>query len=220
MDWESRQVVVSKLEVGVSDADILEAASECDGIGIDAPFGWPQPFVQFVCERAALPGSLPRWEDPHRDRLRFRQTDFRAKELLGRWPLSVSSDLIAITAMRCAGLLAELNVVDRSGDGRVFEVYPAAALHAWGLPSRKYRLNLDLMLQQLLGQCSTLRLSDEIYRACAQSHHAFDALISSMVANAALLHLTTPPGAAGQELAKEEGWIAIPLADSLRQLFP
>ncbi|MGD9711890.1 MAG: DUF429 domain-containing protein [Thermomicrobiales bacterium] len=219
LDWGDKQVVVSELVVGVSDADILDAARRCDVVGIDAPFGWPQPFVEFIRGDPALPRSFPLWTNSYRDRLRFRRTDFATQALLGRWPLSVSSDLIAITAMRCAGLLSELGVVDRSGDGRVFEVYPAAALNAWGLPSSKYRLELEVMIQRLQCQCSWLKLSHEISSACVRSHHAFDALVSSLVARAASLDLVIHPDDDETELAKTEGWIAIPVVDSLGRLF-
>ena len=53
------------------------------------------------------------------------------KNETGAEPLSVSSDRIAICAMRCAELLVELagdGQLERTGGGLVAEVYPAAAL--------------------------------------------------------------------------------------------
>jgi len=45
--------------------------------------------------------------------------------------------------MRAAGLLSVLaqqdQSVDCAGDGRVVEVYPAAALKCWHLPHNKYK---------------------------------------------------------------------------------
>ncbi|WP_419164393.1 DUF429 domain-containing protein [Candidatus Palauibacter sp.] len=82
------------------------------------------------------------WPSVGRAPPRFRRTDEIAKEKLGRWPLSVSSDLIAVPAMRAVRLLADAATgesIDRSGGGRFVEVYPAAALHVWGFPSRGYK---------------------------------------------------------------------------------
>jgi hypothetical protein len=36
-------------------------------------------------------------------------------------------------------LLKKHGVTDRSGDGRFFEVYPAASLRAWAMTSRGYK---------------------------------------------------------------------------------
>ena len=62
------------------------------------------------------------------------------REKLGRWPLSVSSDRIAMPTTRAVRLLAETaasgETIDRSGGGRFVEVYPAAALSVWRFPSR------------------------------------------------------------------------------------
>ena len=56
----------------------------------------------------------------------------------GKRPLSVSTDRIAYTAMRCARILAVVGEadgkpVDLAGGGRVAEVYPDAALREWGI---------------------------------------------------------------------------------------
>jgi hypothetical protein len=52
-------------------------------------------------------------------------------------------DRIAALTMRAAGLLSVLaqqgQPVDRAGQGRVIEVYPAAALPRWHLPHNKYK---------------------------------------------------------------------------------
>jgi Protein of unknown function (DUF429) len=64
------------------------------------------------------------------------------REETGVDPLSVSSNLLAICAMRCAHLLVELageGALDRTGAGLVAEVYPAAALRQWGLDPRGYK---------------------------------------------------------------------------------
>ncbi len=61
------------------------------------------------------------------------------RERIERWPLSVSSNLIGVIAMRTARLLSETGRIARSGRGRFIEVSPAAALHVWGFPSAGYK---------------------------------------------------------------------------------
>jgi len=56
----------------------------------------------------------------------YRLTDEVLHQEVGIWPLSVSTDRIGVTAMRCAPLLDALaaadHPVDRAGGGRVVEV--------------------------------------------------------------------------------------------------
>jgi len=147
---------------------------------------------------------------------------------LGRPPLSVAADKIALPAMRCAGLLDALGVVDRSGDGQVFEVYPAVALKTWGLASSGYkasrtapggdRASLALLLGSLVERCPWLHLSDEAILLCSSDDDAFDALVASLVARAAVLGLTARPTTDEAALATREGWIAVPSPGSLERL--
>lgn len=210
--------------VGRTDQDILIQAGRCDVIGIDAPFGWPQPFVEFLVRKRSHDYKLIPWSPAIRDPLRFRLTDFRVREHLGRWPLSVSSDLISVTAMRCAGLLENLGVVDFSGDGRVFEVYPAVALAVWELPSRGYKNVKGLekrkeILDAIERTSPWLTLSPDVKHACTLSDHSLDALISSLAARAAAIGLTQlPTTGAERKLAEVGGWIGIPVPGSLHQL--
>lgn len=214
--------------LGLTDRDLLDLAAECDAIGIDAPFGWPDPFVAFLDPRETDGEPAPVWTTHRRDALRFRATDFRVRETLRRWPLSVSTDRIALASMRCAGLLAHLGVTDRSGDGRVFEVYPAAALHAWCFAHRGYKPRegstlrqnppLAALLDSLLARCGWLRLDAEALDLCARNDDAFDALIASLVARAAARGRTLRPSPDEMARARREGWIAVPEAGSLDRL--
>src|SRR5262245_19580776 len=118
----------------LDDDALLALIQSADTAGIDCPFGWPQPFVTAVAAHAnsvAWPGR----GQPglgHRRSLRYRLTDEVVHQRVGIWPLSVSTDRIGVTAMRCATLLDALaaagHPVDRAGGGQVVEVYPAAAL--------------------------------------------------------------------------------------------
>jgi predicted nuclease with RNAse H fold len=64
---ETDRIVTESL----TDAFLLELIADADRIAIDAPFGWPDGFVDAVAawrEGAAWPG-------PEREALRFRETD-------------------------------------------------------------------------------------------------------------------------------------------------
>src|SRR6266542_516124 len=86
-----------------SDEDIEEVASEprgWDKIAIDAPFGWPVPFVSAV---NAHDQRQP-WLGPMDVKFRLRATDLFVKAKTGITPLPVSASFIGTTAMRCAYL--------------------------------------------------------------------------------------------------------------------
>ena len=110
---------------------------QADIVGIDAPFGWPAPFVAAVGE-----WTLTEWNEVIRDGLSLRETDRHVRRQSGVRPLSVSADRIALPAMRAMALLKRHGVIDRSGDGRFFEVYPAGSLAIWKLtPKESYKKN-------------------------------------------------------------------------------
>lgn len=221
VEWAADVARVVEVVVGADDDRLLELVREADRAGIDAPFGWPRPFVALLAaHRDGVAGDRV-WTPVRRDALRFRRTDVVVREALGRWPLSVSSDLIAIVAMRCAGLLDRLGIEDRSGLGQVVETYPAVALRRWGLRSRGYKGNptaLAALLSGLRAATPWLICDQESAALCGRSDHAFDALVSALVARAAALGLTARPGAEERELARLEGWIAIPEGGSLAPL--
>lgn len=216
LDWEVDRAEVAELHLRASDDEIAKAHARVQATGIDAPFGWPEAF------RGLVAGAHPRlhWETSWRDQLRFRLTDKRVRHDLKRWPLSVSSDLIAVPAMRCQGLLQLLGVVDRSGDGRVFEVYPAASLASWGLNSRGYKrpgrgTALQELLHALRQRMPWLRLGGpQEERSLESNDHAFDALVAALTARAAFLGLTHRPSCSERPVAVEEGWIAVPRRNS------
>lgn len=211
--WHDGAATVSTVQVGVSDSDIVALARDLnfpkhgdtasDAIGIDAPFGWPQPFVELVTRQPAATRRMPRWEPEVARSLCYRLTDRRVREELGLVPLSVACDKLAFSALRCAGLLNELGVVDRSGVNGVFEVYPAAALMAWhfvskgikpgGVDPPNAKAKLAALLHQVRQSCPWLSFSDKDEQLCSMNDDAFDALIASLAARAAVLGLTIPP---------------------------
>ena len=134
----ARTATVAGFYTKLADSDLLEFLEDesITKVGIDAPFGWPLEFV----EALGIYSEKGEWPATEARLLTLRATDRWVRELTGRDPLSVSTDKISFTAMRCARLLTEYGQrwepVDRSGAGRIVEVYPAAALRQWGLEPR------------------------------------------------------------------------------------
>ncbi|WP_423928520.1 DUF429 domain-containing protein [Candidatus Palauibacter sp.] len=222
--WDRVSARAQTLSLGATDGDLHTLFGRADKIGIDAPFGWPAPFTRAVAAYSAETV----WPSTDVPRLRFRRTDEVVREKLGRWPLSVSSDLIAVTAMRAVRLLAEVaatgEAVDRSGGGRFVEVYPAAALHVWGFPSRGYKRTKGAAVRARLVSdlaertMDWLTLSEEDWARCTASDDMLDALVAALVTRVAAIGRCEPIPTGDHELAKEEGWIALPQTGSLNQL--
>jgi hypothetical protein len=194
-----------------------------DKIGIDAPLGWPEPFVDAMTahrKRKPWPG---RGVDPveHRKQLKYRLTDRVIIDRGERAPLSVSTDLIGVVALRAAVLLdryaraAKRRPVRRDGLGPVAEVYPAAALRRW-LPDAKvsYKGRDREPLRNLVAAVADavpIKFTGDSYDRCITDHNAFDALVCALVARAVQQRQTRRPRS-GAEIrhAATEGWIHVP----------
>lgn len=224
VEWRRTSAVVRMLKLEVSDTEILNMASSCTKLGIDAPFGWPREFVRAVhayATRAVWPSGSPAW-------LSKRETDRHVHALTKLTPLAVAADRIGATAMRCACILARLGVSDRSGVGRVCEVYPAAAIKRWGLAHRGYKLKgadqgpsdvLAANIASLRMALPGLEIRKDQEALLHDSDDAFDALIAAIVAKAVVDKMAvTPRDDAQLDLAKEEGWIWLPNEDYLATL--
>jgi predicted nuclease with RNAse H fold len=222
LDWGSGRPVVTDLRSGLDDEALLEAIVLADKVGIDAPFGWPDEFVDAVVahrDRAGWPGREED-QDLYRFHLSFRATDRRLIEGGARRPLSVSTDLIGVVAMRCAYLLDRLAAmgepVDRAGAGKVIEAYPAPALTSWGLSATGYKSKvgasrLPELLSRLEDGLGGLELPVQYRQSAESDHNCFDALVASLVARAAALGLTRQPEAGDEaDRAAREGWIHLP----------
>jgi len=152
-------------------------------------------------------------------------------------PLSVSADKIAMAAWRCCGLLTRLAderadvVTDALGvpfaiDGRrrVVEAYPAAALSLWAVPRDDYKKparndRREAMLSALehAGTSGWLVWGSGTRERCVGVDHALDAFVCALVARAAALGLVEPVPERDRGAARQEGWIALPHANSLRK---
>ena len=222
--WTSTSARVEQLSMGVTDSDLNNLFGRADKIGIDAPFGWPACFSRAIANYSASTV----WPAVDVSQLRFRRTDEVVKEKLGRWPLSVSSDLIAVPAFRAVRLLAETartgEAIDRSGGGRFVEAYPSAALTIWGFPSRGYKgargaAVRDELVSEFAKQTTAwLTLSQQNWSRCRASDDVLDALVAALVARTAAIGCCEPIPPADRGLATEEGWIALPQSETLDKL--
>lgn len=224
IQWSTNGATVTSLSLGVDDGAIRRVAAVVDKLGIDCPLGWPEEFLQFVTAHQSghvvCPSAVAGID--WRRRLAYRETDRAVRRHTGLNPLSVAADRIGLTAMRAAGLLAALasdgRAVDRAGTGVVVEVYPAATLKCWGLPSRGYkgasnREVLSCLVDALLAAAPWLDLGP-FTPLCRASDDAFDSVVAALASRAAWLsRVTVPLDGAEKELAPREGWIAIPTCE-------
>jgi predicted nuclease with RNAse H fold len=219
IDWSDRSGKLVDLKVGVADSVIVEDVSNAGKIGIDCALGWPMEFVDFVSNHNDPNAKSHQVEGgmDWRRRLSYRETDRAVRARTGRWPLSVSTDRLGLTAMRCAGLLGRLEKtgiqIDRSGAGVVAEVYPGATIRVWGFKTTGYRKSIDerkRLLGQILEQANWLDTSS-FESLMLESCDAFDAVIAALASRAAFLGLSEPPTQSQMPQARIEGWIALPV---------
>jgi hypothetical protein len=100
VSWETDRAIARPLCLGCDDEMLGEKIAKAHAVGIDAPFGWPVEFAAAVCE-----WNFTYWTNELRKQLCFRETDRVVYETVGRWPLSVSADRIALPVMRTFALL-------------------------------------------------------------------------------------------------------------------
>ena len=222
--WDSIPARVELLSTGMQDSDLHKLFEQACKIGIDAPFGWPRPFVRAIQRYS----TATEWPAAEVRQLRYRRTDEVVIERVGIFPLAVAADRIAVTAMRAASLLAATaasgEVVDRSGAGRFVETYPAAALSIWGFPAKGYKgPKKKDVLAKLVSEFADkttgwLTLTEEDQSRCGESDDLFDALLAALVARAAAIDCCEPIPPKDLDRAAEEGWIALPRPGSLQKL--
>ncbi|HSH22026.1 MAG TPA: DUF429 domain-containing protein [Candidatus Caenarcaniphilales bacterium] len=225
--WAAGGARVESIESGLDDGQLWARMDQADLTGIDAPFGWPIPFVEWLVRShggdldSNSGAVVPAWDADHVRRLRFRLTDYAVRERTGRWPLSVATDLISIVAMRCTGLLQGSGVQDKLGGDGVVEVYPALALRVWGLPALGYKgagnaaMRERVLRDGLLARCPWLVMTDADIARCIRSDHMLDAFVASLVARCFGVELVEPIPETDREIARREGWIVIPTRDAL-----
>ena len=219
IEWSQEAATLVSLKLGVADDAIVEVTKTADKVGIDCALGWPVEFIEFLNRqaRAGGDGDLIDGSIDARRRLAYRETDRRVHATTGRWPLSVSTDRLGLTAIRCSGLLSKVQLegieVDRSGAGKLVEVYPGAALRIWGFDTTRYRVSAEVrsaLATALKAQAPWFDFAQH-QDLMIESCDAFDAVIAALVTRAAALNAFDPPEPEVISQAQIEGWIALPI---------
>lgn len=217
LDFNNNKAKLVLLEQGLEDKDLIDKTINADKIGIDCALGWPMKFFEFLKDHQDLKNqTLIDGGIDFRRTLAYRETDREIHRLTGRWPLSVSTDRLGLTAIRTAGLLSKYQAsgvaIDRSGEGRLVEVYPGATLRNWNLGTKNYRVDSRArqnLLDQLLAQAPWLELGEN-QEKMLESTDCFDAVIAALATRAAYRGQYQKPSKDQQEAARVEGWIALP----------
>jgi predicted nuclease with RNAse H fold len=221
----------TELDRPADDDALVDAARHVDFIGVDCPLGWPTAFVDSIMAHQEFqPWSWP----VGRETLTHRDTDRAVRALGAGTPMSVSADRLGSVAMRCALLQQRWgNEVwsqpgPRDGSGPLLEVYPAAALRAWHVPSNGYKNRQDaaaalavreLVVAHLVAVVGEWLDISPLRAKCATSDHVLDALVCALIALAAKAGMTHQPPDEHRQAALVEGWIHVPSAP-LDTLFP
>jgi len=207
-----------------TDALLIDLGATVDVIGVDAPLGWPEPFVNAVMAHQL---RQPWQGTEDRRPLTHRRTDNRVREQGWGQPMSASADRLGSVAMRCALLQREWaklwgSAAPRDGSGRLLEVYPAAALRVWGMSLPGYkggtksatdsaRLARTAITSSIATATESWLDVSAVQHACVESDHTLDALISALIAVAAQSNGTSCPETDEElRLANTEGWIHVP----------
>jgi predicted nuclease with RNAse H fold len=218
IDWSADAAELVELNLNIDDEGIVRAAGQVEKLGIDCALGWPVDFVDFLTNNNRAEGTLEPFAGDLdlRRKLAHRESDRHVHAITGRWPLSVSTDRLGMTAIRCAGLLSQIAAsgieVDRAGGGRIVEIYPGASLRLWGFDTNGYRASKEIragLITDLQGRAPWLKLGSHQARM-VDSCDAFDAVIAALAARSAYLGFYQKPHSNQLERARIEGWMALP----------
>ena len=229
--WQDGGATITVLRRNLSNAALRDLITEADWTGIDAPFSWPVAFRRALAEHASHGG----WAEDYRSReYQYRATDLYV-DGIARRPLSVSTDRIGVTAMRCARLLSDVGLargkrLDLSGVDRIVEIYPAAALSAWGAKDAGFDPDgykgtkgkpkrVTLVESFVAATTGWLDFTPDAQAECLRSDDALDAFIAALATRAAQLGMAWKPQTDEQRrLAGIEGWIHVPATGTLSSL--
>lgn len=193
-------------------------------MAIDVPFGWPSAFSSALNRHAqGKPWPTSVRDNGALDTALFRATDQAVATRTGKAPLSVSTNLLGVTAIRAVEFLRRFHSeVDRSGvTGRFCEVYPRAALHEWRLlPTDSYKAKGEKSLAARRTVAN--RLAEALpwvpIDKVALSDHLLDAFVCALMARAVAKGEAEGPPASRLADARIEGWIWLPKPESLTRL--
>ncbi len=210
--------------VEADDDALVDLAPGFDIVGVDAPLGWPEPFVEAVSAHLRhdpWPGSADRRPLTHR------RTDDVVVEMGWGRPMSASADRLGSVAMRAALLQREWAVqwgapAPRDGTGRLAEVYPAAALRVWDVPAKGYKASGSRagaarevrsgIVAELSRRCGDWLDLEQVSAEAVASDHVLDALLCALVGVAVHTGSTLAPRTDDERRAAlGEGWIHVPV---------
>jgi len=218
VEWGPGRSRALRVVLGADDEMILDEAKRADTIGIGSPFGWPDPFYDFITQNRVGKVDEPRRAATvsGRDEIMYRTTERRVRDWLGLKLMPSTSNMLGSTVLRCAGLQTRLMedgvAVTRGAGGRVIEVFAPASLMAWGLHEPAYKTQSASRARILEQAARRLSLDLGEYRAlCVESDDAADALVGAMTARAVALGLWRAPVDDDEKAhAATEGWICVP----------
>jgi predicted nuclease with RNAse H fold len=218
IEWSADAAELVDLKLNIDDDAIVRVAAQVEKLGIDCALGWPIDFVDFLTQNNRPEASVAPFvgDLSLRRKLAHRESDRQVHAITGRWPLSVSTDRLGMTAIRCAGLLSQIAAsgieVDRAGGGRIVEIYPGASLRLWGFDTAGYRASSEIrgrLIGDLQVRAPWLNLGPH-EQLMVDSCDAFDAVIAALAARSAYLGRYQAPDSTQIERAKVEGWMALP----------
>lgn len=230
--WEAGSGVITRLNSSWSNDGLRDLIAEADWTGIDTPFSWPVRFRETLAEHGVHGG----WPADYRSLdYQLRSTDLFVKKIARR-PLSVSTDLLGVTAMRCARLLQEVGTqrgdrLSLTGEDKIVEIYPAASLTAWGGATAGFnptgykkgptakQARAQLVLSLVKTTDPWLDFTPECQQSCIASDNVLDALIAALTTRAAQLGMTWEPETDHpRKLPAIEGWIHVPKSGTIELL--
>lgn len=205
-----------------TDDHLVTHITRAELTGVDIPLGWPRAFREFLNAHAAGEDCLSAGAGPDaRRELVNRFTDLEVRRTAGVTPLPVAAERIAHPALRWAGIEQRLRAAGvnthRGGEGKVAEVYPAAALKQWGMRHRGYKGAGDagraVREEIAAGLSARFGLDWGDRRSLAVgSADCLDAVIAALIAREVRAGRCIAPPADQAELVAEEGWIWVPRA--------
>jgi cytochrome c1 len=107
-------------------------------------------------------------------------------------------------------LLGKLGETDRSGAGRVVEVYPAGTLRRWNRYAAGYKQHPAPVADDIVAAAGVGFADPSDLTTVRTSDHALDALLCALTARASATGRVDAVPADARELARVEGWIALP----------
>jgi predicted RNase H-like nuclease len=216
--YEAGRMQINDMKLGTHERRVSETVFELckphnrNLIAIDAPLGWPQALGESLVSHIAGDGILVK------DNMLFRrETDRFIKRKIGKQPLDVGADRIARTAHAALKIVKEISELagfriplawnnEEIGHLSVIEVYPAATLQSYHIPSAGYKKNgLDVTKSQIITALNNHVNIPVNTDLISRDSNALDSVVCILAAQDFLNGDTYQPERI--ELAKKEGWI-------------